>query len=161
MRSLRPLFDRHSPADALEREAERLKNRDWVEFLRVVHPTQSQIAEREYILSRIASDWQTLTTPILATHTLPVDWQHEKLLVACDHNTFASEIALLAPTIEKQIVARYGIRLKIHSRAVKRIDWEKPTAPTSAISINPTKKQPPPKHENAAVLEELIRRLSN
>ena len=124
MRPLRPLFNRHSSADDLERDAERLKNRDWVEILRVVHPSQAESAEREYLLARLSQDWTELTSPLLATHSLPQSLNGKNLMVACDHNTFANELTLIGPAVEKKIAARYGITLKILARATRKIDWQ-------------------------------------
>ncbi|MBV6492299.1 MAG: hypothetical protein LDLANPLL_00292 [Turneriella sp.] len=153
MRSIRPIFGRHNT-----QKAERLKNRDWIEFLQVVHPAQAEKAEREYLLNCLSADWASLTTPILATHTLPVDWTFKKLLVACDHNAFASELMLLAPVVEKKISSSYGFSLQIQCKTVPRIDWKKPSTPVENTPVL-TKKEAK-KHENAAVLEELIARLT-
>ena len=151
MRPLRPLFNRHAPEDALERDAERLKNRDWVEFLRVLHPSQAEDAEREYLLARLGQDWGELTSPLLATHSLPESWNGKSLIVACDHNTFANELSLIAPVVEKKIAARYNIHVKIIARASRRIDW---TKKSMAPLLEP---QPvPPKSPANPVLEKLI-----
>lgn len=151
MRPLRPLFNRHAPDDALERDAERLKNRDWVEFLRVLHPSQADDAEREYLIARLGHDWGELTSPLLATHSLPEAWNGRNLIVACDHNTFANELSLIAPVVEKKIAARYGITVKIIARASRRIDWtKKPVAPL------PESQPVAPKAPSNPVLEKLI-----
>lgn len=151
IRPLRPLFGRHNSSDELERDAERLKNRDWVEFLRVLHPSQAEEAEREYLLARLSQDWGELTSPLLATHSLPETWNGKSLIVACDHNTFANELSLIAPVVEKKIAARYAINVKIIARASRRIDWaKKTTAPLPELK-NTTPKTPP-----NPVLEKLI-----
>lgn len=151
MRPLRPLFNRHAPDDAFERDAERLKNRDWVEFLRVLHPSQADAAEREYLIARLGQDWGELTSPLLATHSLPESWNGRSLIVACDHNTFANELSLIAPVVEKKITARYGITVKIIARATRRIDWTKrPAAPL------PEPQPSAPKAPANPVLEKLI-----
>ena len=66
MRPLRPLFRRSAAKDELERQAERLRNRDWIEMLRVVHPAQAAQAEQEYLLARFRDDWAELVNPLLA-----------------------------------------------------------------------------------------------
>jgi len=124
VRSLRPLFSRTNRGDALEREAEKLKNRDWVEFLQVVHPSQAEKAETEYMLSRLRADWAELTTALLSTHTQPQALSNGNLLVLCDHNTFANELSMVAKVVEQKILNRYEYRLRIHARASKRIDWQ-------------------------------------
>lgn len=155
MRPLRPLFHRHAPADALEREAENLKNRDWVELLRVVHPSQAADAEREYILSRLSQDWADLTSALLATHSLPTALDRGNLLVLCDHNTFANELSLIASVVEKKIKTKYNITLRIHARASKRMDWrkgERTPAPVKAVARAPKPAENP-------VLEKLIQQI--
>jgi hypothetical protein len=123
MRPLRPLFSRSAAADELNRNAERLRNRDWVEILRVVHPSQAVVAEREYILARLREDWGRITSQLLATHSRPTALDGRNLLVLCDHNTFANELSLLARTAEKRIATLYNYELKIHARASKRMNW--------------------------------------
>lgn len=125
MRSLRPLFARHARRGDLEASAERLKNRDWVEFLQVVHPSQAESAEREYILARLKDDWGSLTSALLATHSQPTAIKNGNLLVLCDHNTFANELSLVAQLVEKKIAARYDQRIRIHVRVSQRIDWNR------------------------------------
>lgn len=110
------------------RDAERLKNRDWVEMLRVVHPSQAEAAEREYMLARLREDWPALTSPLLATHSLPTALAGKNLLVLCDHNTFANELSLIAPVVEKKIAAIYNFPVKINARASQRMDWQKAQA---------------------------------
>ncbi len=151
MRPLRPLFRRHSSPDELERDAERLKNRDWVEILRVVHPSQAESAEREYLLARFHQDWAELASPLLATHSVPEALKGRNLIVACDHNTFANELKMIAPVVEKKITARYGITVKIIPQASRRIDWSKKevTEPIlTGVAANTPVKNP--------VLEKLI-----
>jgi hypothetical protein len=153
VKRLRPLFHRSASGDAPEREAERLKNRDWVEILRVVHPTQARAAENEYMLARLRSDWSQLTSPLLATHSLPVKLDNGYLLVLCDHNTFANELSLLAGAVEKKIAAEYGYTLKIGARASRRIEWPRSTeAPPAAPETAKSQRQNP-------VLETLIREI--
>jgi hypothetical protein len=155
MRPLRPLFHRHASADALEREAENLKNRDWVELLKVVHPSQAADAEREYILSRLSQDWAELTSALLATHSLPTALDRGNLLVLCDHNTFANELSLIAAVVEKKIQSQYNITLRIHARASKRMDWRKnERTPAPAKAPQPETKPP----ENL-ILKELIEKI--
>ena len=125
MRPLRPLFGRHSGKDELQQRAERLKNRDWVEILRVVHPSQAESAEREYLLARLRTDWPEFAGSLLSTHTVVTSISGRNLLVLCDHNTFANELTMLAIPIAKRIEARYGVSLKITARASRRLDWEK------------------------------------
>ena len=125
MRPLRPLFRRHASKDELAEQAERLKNRDWVEILRVVHPSQAESAEREYLLARLRTDWPDFAGQLLATHSVVTSISGRNLLVLCDHNTFANELAMLALPIAKKIELRYGMSLKITARASQRMDWEK------------------------------------
>lgn len=158
MRPLRPLFGRHNRRGELEREAERLKNRDWVEMLRVVHPSQAQAAEREYLLSRLRSDWAELAGKLLATHSMVANLNGKTLTVLCDHNTFANELAMLAPVISKKIEARYSLTLKIQARASSRIDWQKPFVedPAQEKPAEKAAEKPPGKN---SVIDELISRL--
>ena len=137
MRPLRPLFHRHAKKDDLAEQAERLKNRDWVEILRVVHPSQAEAAEREYLLARLRSDWPDFAGNLLATHSVVPSLSGRNLLVLCDHNTFANELSMLALPIAKKIEARYGMVLKITARASQRMDWEK--AKGSAVVEAPAK----------------------
>ncbi|MFZ5629634.1 MAG: DUF721 domain-containing protein [Spirochaetota bacterium] len=125
MRPLRPLFRRSAPKDELERQAERLRNRDWIEMLRVVHPAQASQAEQEYLLARLRDDWAELVNPLLAQHSQPAEFSSTTLLVHCDHNTFANELMLVASVVEKKIQARYGYSLKIRARATQRLAWPK------------------------------------
>lgn len=125
MRPLRPLFHRHAGKDELAEQAERLKNRDWVEILRVVHPSQAESAEREYLIARLRTDWPELAGKLLSTHSIVASISGRSLLVLCDHNTFANELAMLAIPIAKKIESRYGVNLKITARASQRLDWEK------------------------------------
>lgn len=152
MRPIRPLFQRHASADELDREAERLKNRDWVEMLRVVHPSQAERAEREYMLARLAEDWGELTSALLATHSLPTALDRGNLLVLCDHNTFANELSLIAKVVEKKISARYGAEIRIHARATKRMDWRK----EDSVSTRLKKAEAPRKIDVNPALEKLI-----
>lgn len=155
MRPLRPLFHRHAPADALERAAENLKNRDWVELLKVVHPSQAADAEREYILSRLSQDWADLTSGLLAKHSLPTALDRGNLLVLCDHNTFANELSLIASVVENKIKAKYSITLRIHARASKRMDWQRNEDKPLRAETSAGPAKPP---ENP-VLEKLIREI--
>lgn len=123
MRPLRPMFRRSASNDELEREAAKLRNRDWVEILRVVHPAQAQNAEREYLLSRLREDWGQLVSALLAQHSLPEKFEGKSLLVHCDHNTFANELAMIAGSVEKQIFALYGITTRIKAKATQKIYW--------------------------------------
>lgn len=123
MRPLRPLFNRSASRDELERQAERLRNRDWVELLQVIHPAQAEKAQREYLLARLRDDWKELVSPLLAQHSQPNDFRSGTLLVLCDHNTFANEIALLAPVLAKKIEARYGHKMSIRAQATKKSIW--------------------------------------
>lgn len=123
MRPLRPLFNRSASRDELERQAERLRNRDWVELLRVIHPAQAEQAEREYLLARLRDDWKELASPLLAQHSQPADFRSGTLLVLCDHNTFANEIALLAPVLANKIEARYGYKIHVRAQAAKSPIW--------------------------------------
>lgn len=125
MRPLRPLFRRTNTGDELEREAQKLKNRDWVEFLQVVHPSQAAKAESEYMLSRLKTDWPELATTLLATHSLPYALDKGNLLVLCDHNTYANELTMVRSAIERKILERYDYALKIHSKASKDMPWQK------------------------------------
>ncbi len=124
MRPLRPLFRRSAAKDELERQAERLRNRDWIEMLRVVHPAQAAQAEQEYLLARFRGDWAELVNPLLAQHTQPAEFNAGILLVHCDHNTFANELMLVASVVEKKIQARYGYNLKIRAKATQRLAWQ-------------------------------------
>lgn len=135
MRPLKPLFRRSASKDELERDAERLKNRDWVEILQVIHPSQAEAAQKEYLLSRLKSDWAELAGPLLASHTQPSDLYGAALLVLCDHNTFANELAMLSNVIERKITGRYSITVRIQARATQKINWQK------ADSVQP--KKPP------------------
>jgi hypothetical protein len=62
-------------------------------------------------------------------------------MVACDHNTFANELSLIAPIVEKKITARYAIALKIQARASRRMDWRK-NAVISETEINAEIRKP-------------------
>ena len=157
LRPLRPLFGRHSVAEDLERAAERLKNRDWVEILRVVHPSQAEAAEREYIIARLRHDWPELTSPLLATHSLLDTLKARTLVVRCDHNTFANELSLIAPAVEKKITARYGITVKIAAQASRRIDWGKTKIAETEIPATEALK---PRSPENPVLEKLIGEIS-
>ena len=119
-------------------------------MLRVVHPSQAEAAEREYLLARFTGDWATLTSALLATHSLPTALNGRNLLVLCDHNTFANELSLIAPAVEKKIAANYGVTIKIHARASKRINWHKPENPA------PEKSEPRVPVAENRVLEKLI-----
>jgi len=123
VRPLRPIFRRSASNDELEREAAKLRNRDWVEILRVVHPSQAQAVEREYLLSRLREDWGRLVSVLLAQHSLPAAFDGKTLLVHCDHNTFANELAMIANSVEKQILALYGIIVRIKAKATQKIYW--------------------------------------
>lgn len=143
MRPLRPLFHRHAAKDELAEQAERLKNRDWVEILRVVHPSQAEAAEREYMLARLRTDWPDFAGNLLSTHSVVTSLSGRNLLVLCDHNTFANELTMLALPIAKKIEARYGISLKITARASQRMDWKKAQVPeTGEAPQDSTKKTP-------------------
>lgn len=124
MRPLRPLFRRSAAKDELERQAERLRNRDWIEMLRVIHPAQAAQAEQEYLLARLRADWAKLVNPLLAQHTQPAEFNAGILLVHCDHNTFANELVLLASVVEKKIQVRYGYTLKIRAKATRHLAWQ-------------------------------------
>lgn len=128
MRPLRPLFRRSVSKDEIERQAERLRNRDWIEMLRVVHPAQASQAEQEYLLARFRDDWADLVTPLLAQHSQPAEFSGGALLVLCDHNTFANELTLVGPLVAQKILARYGHTLKIRARATQRLLWAKQQA---------------------------------
>jgi len=123
MRPLRPLFRRSAAKDELERQAERLRNRDWIEMLRVVHPAQAEQAEQEYLLARFRGDWAELVNPLLAQHSQPAEVNGGTLVVHCDHNTFANELMLVASVVEKKIHARYGYTLRIRAKATQRLAW--------------------------------------
>ncbi|AFM12440.1 DciA family protein [Turneriella parva] len=123
MKPLRPIFRRSASKDELEREAAKLRNRDWVEILRVVHPSQAQKVEQEYLLSRLREDWGRLVSTLLAQHSLPEKFEGRSLLVHCDHNTFANELAMIAGSVEKQIFELYGISTRIKARATQKIYW--------------------------------------
>lgn len=147
MRPLRPLFRRSAAKDELERQAERLRNRDWIEMLRVVHPAQAAQAEQEYLLARFRDDWAELVNPLLAQHSQPAEVNGSTLVVHCDHNTFANELMLIASVVEKKIHARYGYTLRIRAKATQRLAWPKqepgaePARVTSAPET-PEKKTP-------------------
>ncbi len=134
MRPLRPLFRRSAAKDELERQAERLRNRDWIEMLRLIHPAQAEQAEQEYLLARFRDDWTELVNPLLAQHSQPAGVKGGSLLVHCDHNTFANEIALLSVVLEQKILDRYGYRLRIIARASRRLNWPKQTSNVPAGS---------------------------
>lgn len=137
MRPLRPLFRRSASKDELERQAERLRNRDWIEMLRVVHPAQASQAEQEYLLARFRDDWADLVTPLLAQHSQPAELSSGTLLVHCDHNTFANELMLVASVVEKKIQARHGYALRIRAKATQRLAWPEPqpaAAPASGLA---------------------------
>lgn len=123
MKPLRPIFRRSASKDELEREAAKLRNRDWVEILRVVHPSQAQKVEQEYLLSRLREDWGRLVSTLLAQHSLPATFDGRTLLVHCDHNTFANELAMIAGSVEKQILSLYGINARIKAKATQKIYW--------------------------------------
>ncbi len=131
MRPLRPLFRRTATNDELEREAARVRNRDWVEILRVVHPAQAETVEREYLLSRLREDWSQLVSALLAQHSLPATFDGRVLLVHCDHNTFANELTLIAATVEKKMAQLYGITARIKAKAIQKIYW--PAAPPTQV----------------------------
>lgn len=156
MRPLRPLFRRHAGKDELAEQAERLRNRDWVEILRVVHPSQAENAEREYLLALLRTDWPDFAGPLLANHSVVSSISGRNLLVLCDHNTFANELTMLAIPIAKKIEARHGISLKITARASQRLDWEK--AKGSAIEPQQTAELPATTKKNP-LLDALIAQL--
>jgi|GEM_PF-3509377 len=135
MRPLRPLFRRHANKEELAEQAERLKNRDWVEILRVVHPSQAESAEREYLLARLRTDWPDFAGVLLSNHSVVTKISGRNLLVLCDHNTFANELTMLSLHIGKKIEARYGVSLKITARASQRLDWEKAKGMVSTEAI--------------------------
>lgn len=117
------MFRRSASNDELEREAAKLRNRDWVEILRVVHPSQALQVEQEYLLSRLREDWGQLVSALLAQHSLPATFDGKTLLVHCDHNTFANELAMISGSVEKQILALYGITARIKAKATQKIYW--------------------------------------
>lgn len=160
MRPLRPLFQRSAAKDELERQAERLRNRDWIELLRVVHPAQAAQAEQEYLLARLRSDWAELVTPLLAQHTQPAEVNSTNLLVHCDHNTFASELLLVASVVEKKIQARYGYTLKIRAKATRRIAWQPREMPIAKPAAKPTKEEQLVGKANNPLIDALITELS-
>lgn len=126
--------------------------------LRVVHPSQAEAAEREYILARLRHDWPDFAGNLLAAHTVVTSISGRNLLVLCDHNTFANELTMLAMTIEKKIEARYRTTIKIHARASRRIDWQKAKGGLKTddnVSPQTTAGQPAVN----PVLDELIARL--
>lgn len=147
MRPLRPVFRRSASNDELMRQAERLRNRDWIEMLRVVHPAQAAQAEQEYLLARLRDDWAELANPLLAQHSQPAELNTGVLLVFCDHNTFANELMLVASVIEKKIQSSYGYTLKIRAKASKRLAWSKqqasPAAVTSSAAPEPAAEKTP------------------
>lgn len=154
MRPLRPLFGRSAAKDEFERQVERLRNRDWIEVLRVVHPAQAARAEQEYLLARFRDDWAELVNPLLAQHSQPVELSGGRLIVHCDHNTFANELMLVASVVEQKIEARYGSRLKIRAKSTRRLAWSKPQpAPAPAVA-------PPAARTSKTPIERLIAELS-
>jgi hypothetical protein len=157
VRPLRPLFHRSAAKDELERQAERLRNRDWIEILRVIHPTQAAKAEQEYLLARLRADWAEIVNPLLAQHSQPADFNSGILLVHCDHNSFANELMLVASVVEKKIAARYGYQVKLRAKATRRLSWHVPdtTASKSAASAVAKAKATNP------IIEAIIAQLSN
>jgi|JI10StandDraft_1071094.scaffolds.fasta_scaffold209103_2 hypothetical protein len=141
MRPLRPIFRRSASNDELEREAAKLRNRDWVEILRVVHPSQAQTVEREYLLSRLREDWGRLVSVLLAQHSLPAAFDGKTLLVHCDHNTFANELLMIASTVEKQIQQLYGISARIKAKATQKIYWPELPATNAELASAPETKK--------------------
>jgi hypothetical protein len=131
-------------------------------MLRVVHPSQAEAAEREYMLARLRADWPSLTSALLATHSLPTGLSGKNLLVLCDHNTFANELSLIAPLVEKKIAATYRFTVKINARASQRIDWKKAEAPPDPrqlpASAGEASKAKP---AQSPILDELIARIEN
>lgn len=160
MRPLRPLFHRHASKDELAEQAERLKNRDWVEILRVVHPSQAESAEREYLIARLRTDWPELAGKLLSTHSIVTSISGRNLLVLCDHNTFANELAMLAIPIAKKIESRYGVNLKITARASQRLDWEKAKGSVLAeVQITAEAGEKTSKSKEKTVIDQLIAQL--
>lgn len=124
MRALKPFAARIRRSDDLFTQAEKIKNRDWVEFLKVIHPTQAAHARDEYLLSRLQADWASLTTPLLANHSLPTRVAYSKIYVACDHNTFANELSLIRRLVAAKIEKAYGVSLTIEPRATQQVQWK-------------------------------------
>lgn len=137
MRPLRPLFRRSASKDELERQAERLRNRDWVEVLRVIHPAQALLAEQQYLLSRFRADWPELVSRLLAQHSQPAEIKGNTLVVFCDHNTFANELTMVRSVVEKTIMQKYGYALQIKARATQRLEWPRDTAPGAVKEPRP------------------------
>ncbi len=158
MRPLRPVFRRSASTDELEREADRLRNRDWVEILRVVHPSQAQNVEREYLLSRLREDWDKLVSRLLAQHSLPGEFDGKTLLVHCDHNTFANELQMISAAVEKQILSLYGITVRIRAKATQKIYW--PALPATRAEETQVAEAAKPTPKNPA-LDELIKSLES
>jgi len=158
VRTLRPLFRRSASNDELEREAERLRNRDWVEILRVVHPSQAQKVESEYLLSRLREDWNKLVSTLLAQHSLPGQFDGKILLVHCDHNTFANELQMISAAVEKQILALYGIAVRIRAKATQKIYW--PALPATRAEETQVAEAEKPRQKNPA-LDALIKSLES
>ena len=150
------MFHRHATRDELERQAERLKNRDWVEMLRVVHPSQADAAEREYLVQRLRADWEQLVGKLMATHSIVASVGGRNILVLCDHNTFANEISLIALPLAKKITERYGISVKITARASQRIDWEKARSEAAAENTGTGTAQAVANKMENPLLDELI-----
>jgi hypothetical protein len=160
MRPLRPLFHRHASKDELAEQAERLKNRDWVEILRVVHPSQAESAEREYLIARLRTDWPELAGKLLSTHSIVASISGRNLLVLCDHNTFANELAMLAIPIGKKMESRYGVNLKITARASQRLDWEKAKGSALAeVQVTAEGGEKTSKSKEKTVIDQLIAQL--
>lgn len=124
MRALKSFVARTRRSDDLLTQAEKIKNRDWVEFLEVIHPAQAARARDEYLLSRLQADWASLTTPLLANHSLPTRVAYSKIFVACDHNTFANELSLIRRLVAAKIEKAYGVSLTIEPRATKQVQWK-------------------------------------
>lgn len=158
MRPLRPLFRRTATNDDFEREAARVRNRDWVEILRVVHPMQAETVEREYLLSRVREDWSNLVSTLLSQHSLPISFDGKVLLVHCDHNTFANELTLIAAAVEKKMMQLYAMNARIKAKAIQKIYWPS----VAATRAQATESQPAlPKRREPQAIDKLIDLLEN
>jgi hypothetical protein len=82
------------------------------------------------------------------------------LLVLCDHNTFANELAMLAIPIAKKIESRYGVNLKITARASQRLDWEKAKGSALAeVQVTAEGGEKTSKSKEKTVIDQLIAQL--
>ena len=115
------------------RERSRLDHNDWVSILHFLAPEAAEKTSDSMTLTRIRSLWPKFAGNILANHTQPFAFSYGKLIVHCDHNTFAQQLQMLTHVIEKKICAEldfHSIRIKVSTQ--KLIHWA-PNNPSDTI----------------------------